>query len=127
MGYLVIDDRVSGKSVREYSTVTCEHCGKLIVYASKLIGNFLRKVRTSFNKITGERVEQIGKGYWCPSCNGEVCAFCGDLVFNSDIRNNCRSGIRVANAITDALAHHVDTWSRQGKLYIENLINKKVF
>lgn len=55
MGYLIIDDRASGGSVREYDTTHCRHCQAVI----------------------DKKKWAEDKGIWkCSQCRGPVCHHC---------------------------------------------------
>lgn len=126
MGYLMIDNRAAGEALEEYNTVTCGHNNEMIVYASKPIGGFLRKVRTSIDKY-GRRVEEVGQGYFCQRCNKDLCWWCGNQAFKSNNTGLCRTMERQADATATAINHHIDIWSKSGQLYIENLVSRKLF
>jgi hypothetical protein len=53
VGYLLIDNRVSGGVLEEYQTVPCKHC------------------RAVLKIVKGQR-----EGYWCNPCGGHVCPTC---------------------------------------------------
>ena len=123
MGYAMVDNRASGGILKEYNTTTCGHNNEIIVYASKPIDGFLRKVRTSINKY-GQRVDEIGTGFFCHKCGKDICHWCGEIATKGGSSGPCRTMERVAYETGNALAKNIDVWSKQGQLYLENLIVK---
>ena len=76
MGYLLVDHTASSGIKHEYNTSSCAHCGAVIIYKSKPIGGFLRKVRVSL--WNGREDEEIGEGFFCTRCMGDICKHCGE-------------------------------------------------
>lgn len=125
MGIAIVDDRASGGGLKEYNTTTCVHyCGSVIIYQSKPIGGFLRKVRTTHHPVLG-RIEEIGEGFYCQRHGGDICKFCGDNAFKG--MGPCISGPQLAEATITALAHGVPIYTREGREYIKNLATRKVY
>tara|TARA_R110000824_G_scaffold11293_6_gene49359 strand:- start:5613 stop:5888 length:276 start_codon:yes stop_codon:yes gene_type:complete len=90
MGYLIVDNKDSTGDVLEYNTSTCVHCSAIIIYKSKPIGNFLRKVRVSIRN--GVEVEEVGGGFFCTKCAGDICHWCGEAATKGQSTGPCARG-----------------------------------
>lgn len=124
MGIVIVDDRASGGALKENRTSTCIHCNSIIVYKSKPIGGFLRSVRTTFHPVLG-RIEEIDSGFYCHRHRGDICKYCGDAAYKGI--GPCISQEQIAEATLTALAHGVPIHSREGRAYVKNLLNKRVY
>ena len=91
MGYLIVDDSNSTGLTQEYNTSTCVHCQAIIIYKSKPIGNFLRKVRVSIKN--GREVEEVGGGFFCTMCSGDICHWCGEASTKGRSTGPCGKGV----------------------------------
>ena len=124
MGYAEVDDRASTGEHREYRTTTCKHCNSVIVYQSKPIGGFLRSVRTSYNKITGRRKEEIGSGFWCHKCGGDICAYCGEKATKTIDHVTME---KIADVTGNAISKGINVWTPQGQVYVETKVKERLF
>jgi DNA-directed RNA polymerase subunit RPC12/RpoP len=87
VGYLLIDHHESSGVTHEYNTSTCKHCGSVIIYKSKPLGGFLRKVRVSIGPY-GEH-EETGQGFYCTKCYGDICHWCGERATKGGMTGRC--------------------------------------
>jgi hypothetical protein len=95
MGYLIVDHKESSGKVHEYNTSTCIHCSNIIIYKSKPVGNFLRKVRISINNF--REVEEVGQGFFCNKCMGDICYWCGEAATKGSSIGVCNTMERIAD------------------------------
>lgn len=127
MGYLMVDGREAGEGLLERNTKTCHACGAIIEYESRPIGGYLRKFRIHKRQLPNghfQSVETVGGDYTCTFHGKVLCAWCAQ---RSRRLGRCVSMEQVAEATVTALAHHIDVWSQGGRLYIENLIARRVY
>jgi len=117
MGIAIVDDRASGGDLRERQTTTCVHCSTIIIYQSKFLKGQVRRVRTSYNPQTGQRIEEIGEGFFCQRHQGDICKYCGDKAYNGV--GPCVSMESIAEATVTAINQGIDIWTPQGQVHVQ--------
>jgi len=127
MGLITVDNRESGGVLIERNTKTCHVCGAIIEYESRPIRNFLRRFRI-YKRIlpdgTIQSEEMVGGEYRCKYHDAILCFWCAEKAKH---QRRCIGMEQVAEATVAAMAHKINVWSRNGQLYIENLLQKRIY
>lgn len=124
MGYVLVDHRAYDGTVREYNTTTCRHCNAVIVYSSKPLGGFLRKVRTSYHKLRG-RCEELGQGFWCHPCGGDICHWCGEAATKGGNNGPCITMERIAYETGNLISKGINVHTMGGQLLLVKEIGRR--
>lgn len=85
-GYLMIDDRASGGTLRERSVLICKHCQTDLDFKTSFV------IRNPFR--TRERA-------YCQKCDHYICDGCAII---SKITGRCRTFNQIADEIQEAAA-----------------------
>lgn len=72
MGYLLVDNKVSGGMKQEYDTKSCKHCQGIVKVLIK-------------RHLLGGQSKKKDEGFFCIKCMGPLCEYCAVLAH----KNGC--------------------------------------
>ncbi len=128
MGVAIVDHRAFDGTITERKTTACHTCGTLILYDSRPRGGFLRKVRMYFDRRIWKWVEQNKEGFWCKSCNKDMCNPCGEKATNGSMRGACPDMAKIADITGNLIGQGtVDIYSPQGQILIQTRVDRRAY
>lgn len=85
MGVLILGNAAYDHKL-EYDTTVCIHCNAAIIYKSIPSG---KRIRVTLKY--GREQEEHGQGFFCLSCNGDICYHCGERATKGGDNGPCPS------------------------------------